>query len=92
MDPNSSTVNVIFLPLSLRALKSETPKYPTLKTPRGEFRLMPDGEVDFNGMNITRYGMSPSKKWSKDGDWRDVPITSACAFRDAALGGRGRAA
>jgi hypothetical protein len=86
MDPNHSSVNtpaVRFLPswhelrrmagaVSLRALK-----YPTLKTPRGEFRLMANGEVDFNGMNISRYGLAPLKKCAKDGQWHDMPVRRA---------------
>jgi hypothetical protein len=60
-------------PVSLRELKSRT-----LMTPRGEFRLMANGDVDFCGMNITKYGLAPLKKWRyEDNQWHDQPVKRA---------------
>jgi len=60
--------------VSLCDLKSRT-----LKTPRGEFRLMGNGEIDFNGMNVSRYGLAPLKKCDADGQWHDAPVRRARA-------------
>jgi hypothetical protein len=45
----------------------------TLQTPRGEFRPMDNGHVDFNGLDISMYGLAPLLKCGPDGQWHDQP-------------------
>ena len=75
---NPSDRCVKYFPIFSQFQALQIPERPTLKTPRGEFRLMANGDVDFNGMNISRYGLAPLKKWSiEDKKFHDMPVKSA---------------